>query len=193
MKTLVKLLVASFLAASPSSLAAQNSNDNAPVATNALAFDKDTKVTVTYASFTTAGGGWLQQLYATNDTGARARKFYNEQYITGKLAGSLELSKEVSLAGNPLTAGTYKFTFRIDEDLVWQLVVMNAKGQEVCAVTMNTSRDDKHAVNRLSIAPVAAAQGKAGSLAIRFGPLAADVAFTVGGEAAKKAEPSPKK
>ncbi|MEZ5964417.1 MAG: hypothetical protein R3F56_11275 [Planctomycetota bacterium] len=190
MKPLVKLVFAAALAAS---ISAQNSNDNAPTATNALAFDKDTKVTVSYASFTTAGGNWLHQLYAKGDNGARARKFYNEQYVTGKLAGSLELSKDIELAGNPLVAGTYKFTFRIDEDLVWQMVVMNGKGQEVCVATMNTERDDKHPVSRLTITPVAGPEGKAGNLNIRFGPLAADIAFKVAASAAKKAEPAGKK
>lgn len=168
---------------------AQNTNDNAPVASNTLAFDKDTKVTVSYASFTTAGGNWLRQLYTQGEAGARGRKFYNEQYITSHLAGSLEISKDIDLAGNPLTAGSYKITFRIDEDLVWHLVVMNQKSQEICAVVMNTERDDKRPISRLTITPLAAPQGKAGNLNIRFGPLQADIAFKVGTAApAKKAE-----
>jgi len=184
MKILTTLVAACSLAALAH---AQNSNDNAPTASNSLAFDKETRITVSYASFTTAGGNWLQQLYAKGEAGARARKGYNEQYIPSKLAGSLELSKDVALAGNALTAGTYKFTFRIDDDLVWHLVVQNQKGQDICDVVMNTERDDKRQVSRLSVTPIAAAEGKAGHLEVRFGPLRADVEFKVGLPAAKKA------
>lgn len=183
MQTLAKIVAACALVALAP---AQNSNDNAPTATHSLAFDKDTKVAVTYASFTTSGGGWLSGLYAQGDAGARMRKGYNEQYITKQLKGSLELSKDVQLAGNPLTAGTYKFTFKIDEDLVWNLIVMNQKGDEICTIAMNTERDDKRPVSRLSITPIAAAEGKAGNLNIRFGPLQADVAFTVAAAAPAK-------
>lgn len=170
---------------------AQNTNENAPVATNALAFDKDTEVAVSYRSFTTAGGNWLRQLTDKSQGGTRARKLYNEQYITEYLKGSLKLSKDIELAGNPLAAGTYKLSFRIDDDLVWHLVVLNDKGGEICAVVMNTERDDKTAVGRLSITPVAAAEGKAGALHVHFGPLKAAVAFTVGkGAAAPAAAPA---
>jgi hypothetical protein len=190
MKSLARVpLVLSLLWALPALATAQNTNDNAPVATNVLAFDSDTKITVSYASFTTAGNNWLRGLYAKGEAGAQARKGYNERYIPGRLAGKLELSKDVELAGNPLAAGAYKFTFKIDEDLVWNLVVMNDKGDEICSIAMNTERDDKRPASRLTITPIAAAEGKAGSLDVRFGPLHADVAFKVGATpAAKKAE-----
>lgn len=184
MKTFATLAAAGLLC----SLApAQNTNDNAPVATHSLAFDKETKITVSYASFTTAGGNWLRALYAKGEGGSRARRLYNEQYTPSRLAGSVELSKDVQLGGNPLAAGTYKFTFRIDEDTVWHLVVLNQKGQEICAVVMNTERDDKRPVGRLTITPVAGAEGKAGNLDIRFGPLRAEVPFEVVAAAKKPA------
>lgn len=182
MQTLAKLVVLSLLVSLAP--AQRNSNDTAPTATNALSFDKDTQITVSYTSFTTAGGGWLRQLYELGDVGVSSRKYYNEQYITSRLKGSLKVSQDVQLAGNPLTAGSYKLTFRIDQDLVWHLVVLSDKDQEICAIAMNTERDDKHAANRLSITPVAAAEGKQGSLHIHFGPLHADVPFTVGKAAA---------
>jgi hypothetical protein len=154
---------------------AQNTNENAPVATNALAFDKDSELSVSYRSFTTAGGNWLRQLTDKGQGGARA----------------LKVSKDIDLGGNPLSAGTYKLSFRIDDDLVWHLVVLNDKGGEICAVVMNTERDDKTAAGRLSITPVAAAEGRAGALHVHFGPLKAAVAFTVGkGAAAPAAAPA---
>jgi hypothetical protein len=164
-----------------------NTNENAPTSTSTLAFSKDTEIAVSYRSFTTAGGAWLRQLYDKGNNGTRARKYYNEQYITGYLDGSLKVSKDIELAGNPLAAGSYKLTFRIDEDLVWHLVVLNDKSQEICAIAMNTERDDKHTASRLSIAPVAAAQGQQGNLHIHFGPLRADVAFAIGKPAAAAA------
>ncbi|HLU38419.1 MAG TPA: hypothetical protein VK081_03485 [Planctomycetota bacterium] len=167
--------------------AAQNTNENAPAATNRLAFDRDTSIEVSYASFTTAGGNWLRQLYAEGEAGKQARKFYNERYITAFLKGALKVSKDIELGGNPLAAGTYKLTFRIDEDLVWHLVVRNDKDQEVCAIAMNTERDDKRVASRLWIAPIAAPEGKQGTLHIHFGPLTADVAFTVGTKQPAKA------
>lgn len=187
MKLLVQIVLAGAFAAL---LPAQNTNDAAPTATAALAFDKDTELTVSYRSFTTAGGNWLRQLTDKGQGGSRARKFYNEQYITEYLKGSLKLSKDVELGGTPLTAGTYKLSFRIDDDLVWHLVILNDKGAEVAAVVMNTERDDKTATNRLRITPMAAAKGQEGHLEVHFGPLKAAIAFKVGKAAAAPAAPA---
>lgn len=185
MKTLASLTASLLLFAA---LPAQNTNENAPTSTSSLAFDKEHELTVSYRSFTIAGGNWVRQLNDRGATGKQARKFYNEQYITQYLRGSLKANKDLELGGNSLSAGTYKLTFRIDEDLVWHLVVMNEKGdQEICAIAMVTERDDKTAAARLSITPVAAAEGKQGSLAIHFGPLRSAVAFKVGKPPAKAA------
>ncbi len=184
MKILATLAAGILLAALPG----QNTNENAPTSTASLAFDKEHELTVAHRSFTIAGGNWLRQLNDRGQTGKQARKFYNEQYITNYLRGSLKVSKDVELGGNPLSAGTYKLTFRIDEDLVWHLVVLTEKGdQEICAIAMVTDRDDKTANSRLSITPVAAAEGKQGTLAIHFGPLRSEVAFKLGKPPAKAA------
>ncbi len=178
MNTLANLAaLCAFVAIAP---AQTNTNEKAPTATHALAFDKDTEVSVSFAAFTTAGGGWLRQLNDKGAGGTQARKYYNEQYITSYLKGSLKLSKDTQLGGNALSAGSYKLTFRIDEDLVWHLVLLSDKDQEICAIAMNTERDDKHAASRLSITPIAAAEGKQGNLRVHFGPLRADVPFVVG-------------
>jgi hypothetical protein len=182
------LAVTSWCALVAGASAQSNTNENAPLATNTLAFAPDTEVSVSYASFTTAGGSWLRQLYDRGNTGAQSRKFYNEQYITSFLKGSLKLSKGTQLGGNALSAGTYKLTFRIDEDLVWHLVVLNDKSQEICAIAMNTERDDKRPASRLCITPTAAAEGKQGHLHIHFGPLQAQVPFVIGQPAAAPAK-----
>lgn len=182
MKILATLTASLLFAALP----AQNTNESAPMASSSLTFDKEHDLTIAYRSFTIAGGNWLRQLNDRGANGKQARKYYNEQYITNYLRGSLKVTKDVELGGNPLSAGTYKVTFRIDDDLVWHFVVLTEKGdQEICAIAMVTDRDDKTASARLSITPVADAEGKQGKLAIHFGPLKSEIAFKLGKPPAK--------
>lgn len=161
---------------------AQNTNEQAPTASNSLSFEDGSAIAIAYRSFTVAGGNWLNALHDQGERGQRTRKFYNEQYITGFLKGSLKLATDMTLGGNPVAKGEYGFTFRIDDDLVWHLVVLDGD-EEVAKIALETESDENDRSARLVITPIAAAEGSKGHIKIHFGPLQAKVDFAAGSQA----------
>ena len=156
-----------------------NSNDNSPRASHRLELASGVKMGVSYCQLTVGGGRNFRSLIRKGDAGDRMRQFYNSRYLPQYLDGALELSVPMTLGGETLPAGSYGFTFRVDNELTWHLVV-TGDDKEVAVVPLATSTADSKADNtsRLVVMPIATSDtGLAGQLEIRFGPLQARLPF----------------
>jgi len=164
----------------PGALNAQNTNDDAPKATHSLAFANGSKIEVSYQQLRLAGGQSLKNLMSKDARGEQFRQFYNTQYLPKWLNGKLRFAKPVAISGKTLAAGSYGFTFRIDNELVWHFVVTKGD-EEVCAVPLEAEKDRIAMAKRLVVEPIAKANDKAaGYFDIRYGPLYCKLAFEPG-------------
>ena len=170
-------------------LPAQNTNQDAPRAVHNVVWPNGTSLTVSYNQLTLAQGKSLEALMTKGERGAGMRAFYNDRYLPGTLAGKIEVSVPITLADHELAAGTYGFTFRIDEDLVWHLIVNDAKDKPVAKVALKTDQKAAKA-ERLVVQPIPTTPRKAeGKLEIRYGPLSTYLPF--GAPADKKPTSKP--
>jgi hypothetical protein len=161
-------------------LAAQNTNDRAPTATNRLEFAGGGSIQVSYRAFTIAGGRSIKALMTKGEAGAQARQFYNTRYIPGFLHGSLALGQDTAIGGQTVAKGEYRLLFRIDEDLVWHFVLAKPDGgEDVAVIALDTTEDALASARRLAITPVAGDQEGGGALQLQFGSLVAKVEFAV--------------
>lgn len=178
-------------------LPAQNTNEDAPRATHKIEFGGDPQdlggadvvmplsLSISYQQLSLAGGQSLKSLTAKGPRGAAYRKFYNEQYLPNFLKGKLTTQQAMTLQGKEVPAGSYSFTFRIDDDLNWHLVVSEGDA-ETCSVALDPAKQLRVTSSRLTIEPVATSDEQAkGYFEVRYGPLFARLPFAV--SAANKA------
>ena len=110
-------------------LPAQNSNEESPTATNVLEFANGSILKIGYRQFTLAGGRTMKAL-SEGSAGAESLAYYNDNYIPHMLAGSLRLNANASIADVELEAGKYRFSFRLDEDTIWNLDIYTDTGKK---------------------------------------------------------------
>ena len=194
-------------------LPAQNSNEKAPTVTNALEFVNGSALKIGYRQFTLAGGRTMKAL-SGGSANAETLAFYNDTYIPHMLAGSLRLNANASIADVELEAGKYRFSFRLDEDTIWNLDIYTDTGKKtigegfdiekgwwkqekkVTSIALDTKETGEEKVQRLVIqlvAEVGSDEPKGGEIKVAFGPLAATVSFKLGKPQAQAAEASAKK
>ncbi len=164
-------------------LAAQN-----PESVSSLAFKHGGAVSVTYNQVDVAGGETLKTLMSKD--GGQMREAWNNRYFQVRIGGKLTLGTTTSVAGNELEAGTYPLNFRIDDDLIWHLVVMDENDEDIFAAPLDVKDEPKQSVRRLLIQPLATDNSKGeGKLQIRFGPMAASVPFHAANAEGKSSAP----
>ena len=159
-------------------LAAQNTNEDAPEASNTLVFADETKIEISYRQLTLAGGRNLKTLMSKGVQGDSARKYYNEQYLPAFLDGSIELTSAIALGQQEVKKGVYGFTFRLDGELTW-LFVLTKGPKDVCDIALEAETNKRKQAKRLIVQPIATADDETeGFLSIRYGPLSAKVPFS---------------
>ena len=152
----------------------------AQTATNSIEFRHGGTISISYRALDLAQGTTLAQLMSTEEEAARFREFFNERGFLDRIRGTLELSHTTELAGTELDPGKYRLSFRIDDDLMWYLVILSEDGEEISTTILDVQTRDASRYNRLFLQPVATdnAKGK-GQLEIRFGKLDATVDLAV--------------
>jgi len=174
------LIILAALAVAPATtLSAQNTNQDAPRATHKLEFGGDAplSLSVSYQQLSLAGGQSLKSLTSKGPRGDAIRKFYNEQYLPNFLKGKLVTEQAMGLQGKPLAAGSYGFTFRIDDELKWHLVI-SSDDEDVLVLPLNPDDRGGSPARRLTVEPIAANDDQPqGHLVIRYGQLFARVPF----------------
>ena len=133
----------------------------------------DAMVQVAYNELQLAGGRSLKQLLSKE--GGRARAFYNDNYLPSQLDGSFKTSMPISIGDASLDKGEYGFTFRIDDDLKWHMIV-NSGDKQVANVPLPSETDGSAMADRLVVAP-RPTNGNAmkGVLMIHYGPLSIEL------------------
>lgn len=150
-----------------------------PRTTNTLEFAHGGKLEVSYNQIDLGKGVTLDNLMAKNELGSRMRQIFNERGFKGQIAGKIEVATRTTLAGDELDPGTYNLSFRIDDDLIWHLVVLTEDDEEIFAAALDTSNVEDRSSGRLVLRPLAADNKKGtGTLELRFGKLSAAVNFT---------------
>ena len=171
-----QLLRITWLALLATSVAAQ-----APKATNSLDFDNGSKISVSFRQINVAEGVTIKTLMAEGEEGDNYRKYFNDQGFTNAIGGTMKLNETSEINGNLLDSGSYRLTFRIDEDRIWYLVILTKKDEEVVSIVLDVTEDEENASKRLGLRPTATNNRKAeGNLAIRFGSMTASVPFRTG-------------
>ena len=149
-----------------------------PRSTNSLEFQTGGKLEVSYNHIDVAAGATLETLMSKNDRGAGMRRMFNEQFFKSRIEGQLTVDTLTEIAGNELDPGTYSLNCRIDDDLIWYMVVLTEDDEEIFSTALAVEEDEKHSSGRLVIRPLAEDNAeRTGVLEIRFGKLAAEVAF----------------
>lgn len=149
----------------------QNTNQDAPMAGHKLEMGNGTVFETSYRQLTLAGGQSLKTLLSEGERGDGMRTFYNDQYLPSMLNGKLSFTTPLNIGGHPFPPGEHEFTFRIDNDLSWHVVVNKA------SMTLETE-SQAEVSDRLQVLPVASSEDEgAGYLSIRYGPLCAKLPF----------------
>ncbi len=185
-------------AALAATISAQNTNQDAPFAHNILAYESGAKIHISYRQFTFAKGQTFEAL-ASGKAPAASLAFLNDRYIPGVLDGRIELTANATIAEIDLEAGKYRFSFRIDEDAIWNLEIYTDTGKKsdgklweaengwwtqedkIASIALDTLENAAGKVDRLTIAPMASIETNkgAGNLRIDFGPVTAEVPFAL--------------
>ena len=181
MKNLSIVLCLAGALAATAPLPAQNTNADAPKAKHSLVFSDGSTIEVSYQQLRLAGGQSLKNLMAKSATGTQFRQYYNTQYLPTTLNGKLRVKQPIIIGKQSLEAGTYGFTFRIDDELVWHFVVNGSDDEEICAIPLDADKDRVTMAKRLVVEPIASSDEEAaGYLDIRYGPLYCKLAFKPG-------------
>jgi hypothetical protein len=172
-----RLLASLFVVGLSAVLAAQSTLRS----TNRLEFQSGAVLEISYRPIDFGSGATLGNLMSKEERGAGMRSMFNERGFKSQIAGKLTVATPTEIAGNEVEAGAYNLSFRIDDDLVWYLVVLTAADEEIFAAALDVEENEDAAPSRLSIRPLASNNDEAtGSLEIRFGKLAAAVEFKAG-------------
>jgi len=164
-------------------LSAVLASQGPPRSTNTLEFQSGGKLEIAYNQIDLGAGATLETLTSETEQGAGMRRMFNDRVFKSRIAGELTVDTLTVVAGNELDAGTYTLNFRIDEDLIWFLVVSTEDDEEIFSTTLAVEKDEKHSSGRLVIRPLAEDNAeRTGNLEIRFGVLAAQVSIQIRGD-----------
>lgn len=165
-------------------LTAALASQGPPRSTNSVEFQSGGAIEVAYDHIDVAAGATLDTLMSKSEQGAGLRQIFNQRAFKDKIKGKLTVDTLTEIAGNELDAGTYNLNFRIDDDLIWYMVVLSEDDEEIFSATLAVEKDEKHSSGRLVIRPLAEDNAdRTGNLEIRFGKLAAQVTFKATGDA----------
>ncbi len=176
---------------------AQNGNDKSPTVGHYIEFENGAAAKISYKAFTVAQGQTLRALSAGLSGNT---KFFNSRYIPRMLKGRMKFNSVVTLGGEMIEAGKYRFSFRIDDDQIWNLDLYSDTGKQtvgedwdiekgwweqetkIVSIALDTRDTRKDKASRLQVLPVANSKSNAatGSLRVRFGPLVASVEMELG-------------
>jgi hypothetical protein len=148
-------------------LAAQqggSANRAVPKATQGLEFANGCSIEITYRSLTWAQGRFMDRL--KTETGRTS----TNNNLKANPTGSMTVSKDCTLGGKAVKAGTYKLYFEVDADVAFHLVLENDGGEQTKWKLDLKQGDEMN--SRLTLVLTAGKGDTDGSLAVAFGTMA---------------------